>query len=88
MLPSKVTIVNLQVYSKVASSTREDVLSAIAAAQRAQPLWERKTMSERAAVMRRVADILEERLEGTRLTTHYTHFSGVKRPERLINIYP
>ncbi|OQR80178.1 aldehyde dehydrogenase family 8 member A1-like [Tropilaelaps mercedesae] len=52
-----------QVYSKVASSTREDVLAAISAAQRAQPLWQKKTMSERVSVLRRIADLLEERLE-------------------------
>ncbi|XP_022708794.1 aldehyde dehydrogenase family 8 member A1-like [Varroa jacobsoni] len=52
-----------QVYSKVASSTCKDVWTAVAVAQRAQPLWQRKTVSERAAVLRRVADLLEERLE-------------------------
>lgn len=52
-----------KVYCKVPNSQRQDVLQAIEAAKRAQPLWLKKTMSERATILRRVADLLEEHLD-------------------------
>lgn len=36
---------------------------AIKAAKRAQPLWIAKTMSERASILRRVADLLEQKID-------------------------
>jgi alpha-ketoglutaric semialdehyde dehydrogenase len=48
-----------EVLSLVARSSREDVDAAVSAAAEAQPVWAARTVTERGAILRRVAQLLE-----------------------------
>jgi alpha-ketoglutaric semialdehyde dehydrogenase len=50
--------------SRVARSRREDVNAAVAAASEAQPAWAARTVAERGAIVRRIAQLLERDAEG------------------------
>ena len=52
-----------QPYARLPSSSAADVDRAVAAAQRAFPAWSARPASERAACLRRIAQLLGERLE-------------------------
>src|SRR5215218_8985199 len=45
--------------SRVARSRAPDVEAAVAAAREAQPAWARRTVAERGAIIRRLAQLLE-----------------------------
>lgn len=52
-----------QVYGRLPSSDATDVERAVAAAQRAFPAWSARPASERGAILRRIAELLRERLD-------------------------
>ena len=52
-----------QVYSQVAASEKEDVDRAVAAAEKAFPLWSGTSAADRSDVMLKIADLIEKRLE-------------------------
>jgi len=51
------------VYAQVARGTQTEVSRAVAAAEQAFPAWSQRPATERAAILFRIADLLEERLE-------------------------
>lgn len=51
------------VYARLAASDARDVDAAVAAAQRAFPAWSRTPLAERAAMLHRIADLIESRLD-------------------------
>ena len=62
-----------EVFAEVAYGDREDARRAIAAAERAFPAWSRLLVYERAAKLRRVADLIRERVDAiARLLTRET----------------
>ncbi len=52
-----------QVYARIPDSGPADVARAVAAAQRAFPAWSKRLPAERAAVLERIADLIETHLE-------------------------
>jgi succinate-semialdehyde dehydrogenase/glutarate-semialdehyde dehydrogenase len=54
---------NEEVIAEVPYGSREDTARAVAAAARAFPEWSAKTAYERAAILRKTADLMRERLE-------------------------
>ncbi len=52
-----------QVYSQVAAGGEEDVERAVAAAEKAFPLWSGASAADRSDVMLKIADLIEKRLE-------------------------
>ncbi|KAI9225886.1 MAG: aldehyde dehydrogenase family 8 member A1 [Piptocephalis tieghemiana] len=52
-----------KVHARIPDSTEKDVELAVEAAEKAFPFWSSKTTKERAEYMRRIAILLEERLE-------------------------
>jgi len=51
------------VYSQIPNSTAEDVEKAVQAAERAFPIWSNTPKADRAAIMIKIADIIESRLD-------------------------
>src|SRR5947199_10517200 len=54
---------NEEVIAEVPYGDREDTARAVAAAARAFPEWAAKTAYERAAILKRTAELMRERLE-------------------------
>ena len=54
---------NGQVLAECAQATREDVDLAVAAAWKAFESWKKVAVNERAAILNRIADIIDENLE-------------------------
>ena len=52
-----------QVYGRIPNSDELDVTQAVAAAKRAFPAWADTPIGERSAIMTRIADLIQERLE-------------------------
>ncbi|MEO9532319.1 MAG: aldehyde dehydrogenase [Crocinitomicaceae bacterium] len=52
-----------KVYSQIPDSTAEDVQNAVEAAEKAFPIWSNTPKDERAAILIKIADIIESRLE-------------------------
>ncbi len=52
-----------EVYSKIASSTKEDVNSAYLAAKKAFPAWSNTTMNERSTILSKIADLIDDHLD-------------------------
>jgi aminomuconate-semialdehyde/2-hydroxymuconate-6-semialdehyde dehydrogenase len=52
-----------EVYSTIPDSTKEDVDKAVLAAEAAYPIWSNTPKADRAAIMIKIADLIESRLE-------------------------
>src|SRR5690554_3468958 len=52
-----------KVYSQIARSTAVDVEKAVLAAKNAFPAWEKTSKSKRSAILRKIADLIEDRLD-------------------------
>ena len=55
--------VNGKAFTEVARGTAEDIDAALDAAEKAAPAWGRTSTTERAAVLNRIADVIDANLE-------------------------
>jgi aldehyde dehydrogenase len=72
--------VNGKPFTEVARGTAEDIEAAIDAAEKAAPAWGRTSTTERAAVMNRIADVIERNLELLAVAETWDNGKPVREP--------
>jgi aldehyde dehydrogenase len=72
--------VNGKPFTEVARGTAEDIEAAIDAAEKAAPSWGRTSTTERAAVLNRIADVIERNLELLAVAETWDNGKPVREP--------
>jgi aldehyde dehydrogenase len=72
--------VNGKPFTEVARGTAEDIEAAIDAAEKAAPAWGRASTTERAAVLNRIADVIERNLELLAVAETWDNGKAVREP--------
>jgi len=75
-----VTPVTGRAFTEVARSTADDVERALDAAHRAAPTWNRSTPAERAVMLNRIADRMEENLEKLAVAESWDNGKAIREP--------
>ncbi|MBN9141879.1 MAG: aldehyde dehydrogenase family protein [Micrococcales bacterium] len=72
--------VNGKPFTEVARGTAEDVEAALDAAEKAAPAWGRASAAERAAVLNRIADVIERNLEVLAVAETWDNGKAIREP--------
>ncbi len=72
--------VNGKAFTEVARGTAEDIELALDAAHKAAPAWGRKSAAERAAVLNRIADIIDANLELLAVAETWDNGKSIREP--------
>ncbi|WP_019157896.1 acetaldehyde dehydrogenase ExaC [Brevibacterium senegalense] len=75
-----ITPVTGKVFTEVARSTAEDIELALDAAHKAAPTWNKTTPAERALLLNRIADRLEENLEKMAVAETWDNGKAIREP--------
>src|SRR5690606_37161824 len=73
-----VTPVTSQVFTEVARGTEEDIELALDAAQAAAPAWGKASPAERAVILNKIADRIEENLESIALAESWDNGKPIR----------
>jgi aldehyde dehydrogenase len=72
--------VNGKPFAEVARGTAEDIDAALDAAEKAAPAWGKTSATERAAVLNRIADVIEKNLETLAVAETWDNGKPVREP--------
>ncbi|AYF98958.1 acetaldehyde dehydrogenase ExaC [Protaetiibacter intestinalis] len=72
--------VNGKPFAEVARGTSEDIDAALDAAEKAAPAWGRASAAERAAVLHRIADVIEQNLEVLAVAETWDNGKAIREP--------
>ncbi|WP_420732947.1 aldehyde dehydrogenase [Brevibacterium luteolum] len=75
-----ITPVTGQAFTEVAQSTAEDVELALDAAHKAAPAWGRTSVAERAVILNKIADRMEENLEMLAVAETWDNGKAIREP--------
>ena len=75
-----ITPVTGKVFTEVARSTAEDIEVALDAAHKAAPTWNKTTPAERAVLLNKIADRIEENLEMLAVAETWDNGKAIREP--------
>ncbi|MGO1318175.1 MAG: aldehyde dehydrogenase family protein, partial [Cellulomonadaceae bacterium] len=75
-----VSPVNGKPFAEVGRGTAEDIEAALDAAHRAAPAWGKKSATERAAVLNKIADVIEANLEKLAVAETWDNGKPIREP--------